>query len=79
VVIEVRLYATLRRYAPAEAPAGVFSKVVAENTDLGGLLTVVGIKPEQVHLLMVNGTHAELDNVLHDGDRVGLFPPIGGG
>jgi molybdopterin converting factor small subunit len=33
----------------------------------------------EIHLVFVNGRVASLDQMLQDGDRLALFPPIGGG
>ena len=79
MVVEVRLYATLRLHAPPESPAGVFTAMLPEGSDLAALLAVLAIDPAKVHLRMVNGVSAEMGTVLKENDRVGLFPPIGGG
>jgi sulfur-carrier protein len=34
---------------------------------------------KEVHLIFVNGRHAQSSTRLMDGDTVALFPPIGGG
>jgi molybdopterin converting factor small subunit len=34
---------------------------------------------DSVKLIFVNGVHAKVDTALNDGDRLGLFPPVGGG
>ena len=77
--IEVRLFATLREYAPKEANAGVFSTTLPDGGTVGTLLEAIGIDSEQVHLRMVNGAGVEDDHLLRENDRVGLFPPVGGG
>ena len=72
--ISVKCYATLARYAPEggvfEAPAG---------TTAGQLVQALGLEPDDVKILFVNNAHADPARVLADGDRVGLFPAIGGG
>ena len=77
--IEVRLYATLREHAPAGAVTGVFSVMLPDSSTLAALLTQIGIAPERVHLRMVNGVGATDAQILQENDRVGLFPPVGGG
>lgn len=77
--LEVRLYATLREYAPLGAVAGVFSHVLPDGGTVAGLTAALGIGENKVHMRMVNGVGVDGDHVLKDGDRVGLFPPIGGG
>ena len=77
--IEVRLYAGLRAES-VRSSGDVFSVPLAEGATLSDLLAHLGIQPDLVHLAIVNG------QILHDraarladGDRVALFPPIGGG
>lgn len=76
--IEVRLYATLRLLHP-EAPAGVMTVELPERSTVADLLGRIGVDPAKIHILMVNGVGQEPDIMLRDGDRVGLFPPVGGG
>jgi len=47
------------------------------STDL--ILGVVIVAAAAVAIFMVNGRQSSLDTELRDGDRVGLFPLIGGG
>ena len=77
--VEVRLYATLRELAPDDAKAGVFLLTLPENATLGFLLTAIGIEAKKVHMRIVNGIMSSDDQVLKENDRIGLFPPIGGG
>ncbi len=37
------------------------------------------IGEDEVHLIFVNSARAGLDTELKDGDRLGLFPAVGGG
>ena len=46
---------------------------------MGQLLAKLAIPAGEVKIAMVNGVSAELTQVLAAGDRVGLFPPVGGG
>ena len=77
--IEVRLYATLRAYSPAGHPTGVFPLTLPDAGTVGSLLDVIGIGAEKVHLMMVNGVGVTDEHILKENDRVGLFPPVGGG
>ncbi len=43
------------------------------------LLSALSIPREEIGLLLVNGTYAEMDTVLHNDDEVNLFPHIEGG
>ncbi len=77
--VEVRLYAVLRQQAPAGFASGVFPVSLPEGGTVAELLEAIKVAPAEVHMIMVNGRGNALKTVLHDGDRVGLFPPVGGG
>ena len=76
--IEVRLYATLRRYVPS-AVRGVFSLEVIQECSVSELLQTIAVDLEEVHIIMINGVASTLESILHDGDRLGVFPAVGGG
>ena len=78
MVLEVRLFATLRRYAPTSLN-GVMTLDVPECITVLDLVKQLKIDPKEIHLIMINGLGREFEEILTDGDRVGLFPPIGGG
>jgi molybdopterin converting factor small subunit len=46
---------------------------------LGEVIDSLGVPREAVAIFMVNGRQSRLDTELGDGDRVGLFPLVGGG
>ncbi|MDR3568861.1 MAG: MoaD/ThiS family protein [Syntrophobacteraceae bacterium] len=76
--IEVRLYATLRRFAPT-AEGGILFVDVAEGATAADAIATVKVDADEVHLLMINGRNCPAGQALCEGDRLGLFPPIGGG
>ncbi len=78
--IELNLYASLARYLPREtgAPRNQI-RDVAEGTTIRELLLHLRVPMVRVKLLFLNGLHAHGDEVLKDGDRVGVFPPVAGG
>lgn len=78
MVVEVRLYATLRRYTPAN-PNGVITVELPDGSTVLDLVKAIKIDPAEIHLIMINGTGCELEKIVSNGDRVGLFPPVGGG
>ena len=77
--IEINLYATLSRNLPDRS--GRKSQIIelVDDTSVGELLHQLSIPNESVKLIFINGVHAGMDAVLKDGDRLGVFPPIGGG
>ena len=52
---------------------------VPEGMTIRQLRDHIGINPAMPLLVMVNNHHEPENFVLHAGDRVGMFPPIGGG
>jgi len=73
--IELKCYATLAPLTPSNADA---FPIHSGETVLD-LLSRLSIPAEEVKIVFVNGLSAELDKTLSDGDRVGVFPPVGGG
>jgi molybdopterin converting factor small subunit len=49
-----------------------------EGQTVGDLIARVGIAREDVKIAFVNSRITDLDEVLADGDRVGLAPAVGG-
>ena len=78
MIVEVRLYATLRRCSP-ESPGGVLSVEVSRGDSVAELLGKMNIAAGEVHIVLINGVISNLESILHDGDRIGLFPAVGGG
>ncbi len=77
--IEVNLYATLKRYMKNE-PGGKSSAIdVEDGTCVKDMIQKLKISADLVKLIFINGVHAKRDTILKDGDRLGLFPPVGGG
>lgn len=74
MLIRVKLYASFRlrlfNEAERECPSGVS---VAEAALL------LGIAPEEIGIMLVNGKHAKLSDPLQEGDLLSLMPQIGGG
>ncbi len=73
-MLEVRLFANFRdnRDKKVFLDANDFSNVQQ-------ILDHIGIKREEVAILLVNGIHSKADMRLKDEDIVALFPPIAGG
>jgi molybdopterin converting factor small subunit len=73
--IDIRLFAGLQHYNPP-SPA---SHPIREGTTIRALLRELDIPDDKAKLLFVNGVKSDLDSKLRNGDRVGIFPPVGGG
>ncbi len=78
--IKVKLFATLTAFAPhGEAAGEPFEVELPEGSDIADLWHKLGIPQEEVKVSFVNGVARSQYYALHDGDEVGIFPPIGGG
>lgn len=77
--IEVNLFATLMKYNTAEDGGKTTFIQMEEGTTILQLMEELKIPRNEVKLRFLNGIGAKEDAVLKDGDRLGLFPPVGGG
>lgn len=77
--LQVRLSASLRRLAPGYDPLRGLEVDWRPGLTVAGLLAHLGIAPQEVKIIMLNGRAAGLEDPLVDSDRVGLFPAVGGG
>lgn len=72
--ITVKCFATLSDRQPENDSEYDFRGIT-----LGDLLAELAIDQDEVALLFVNNLHSEPKRELVEGDRVGIFPPVGGG
>ncbi len=75
--LTVRLYASLRDHAPSGQSDLTIE--MADGATVADVVARLGIPPEIVRKVFVDGIAQDPDRVLHDGDEVGMFPPIAGG
>lgn len=72
--ITVKLFATFRvgrfKEDVRDYPPGTECCQVAED---------LGISPDALGVILVNGRHAPVDRPLEEGDTLSLFPLVGGG
>lgn len=72
--IQVKTFATLKKFEPENAMLDIH-----EGAKLADVLETLGIPAEEVKLLFVNGVHSKLDTAINPGDKISLFPAVGGG
>lgn len=75
VTIDLRLYASLASHMPANAQ----HYPITPGITVISVLQEIRVPLEDVKLIFVNGVRAEAQQILTGGERVGIFPPIGGG
>ena len=73
--ITLKLFATLRTYLPDDADR----YAVAPGTTVADIVRDLEIPAKDAKLIFINSIRKELDTPVQDGDRLGIFPPVGGG
>lgn len=73
--ITVKCYATLSAYQPDNAE----NFPLTEGETVASLIQRLGIAPEEVKITFVNSRSVEVNTTVNTGDRVGIFPAVGGG
>jgi molybdopterin converting factor small subunit len=75
IYVQLRLFASLRHLTPPNADQFPLSP----DQTIHDLLVTLDVPMDEVQLVFVNGVKQDVTCPLKDGDRVGIFPPIGGG
>ena len=73
--IQLKLFATLNRFTPPSAD----SYSIDAGISVHKLLEQLNIPEKKARLIFIDGVKADLDATLDGGERVGIFPPVGGG
>jgi molybdopterin converting factor small subunit len=73
--ITLKLYATLQSFLP---PSGEVCPITP-GTTVQDLLLQLNLPVEKAKLIFIDGMKADLSSRLNGGERVGVFPPVGGG
>lgn len=73
--IEIKCFATLAQFVPENGD----NYPIAAGETVKSLLDKLGIPESDVSLMFINSSRAYLESELKDNDRVGIFPPVGGG
>ncbi len=76
----VKLFATLRQYAPAGTGIGVpFEVQLPESSSIADLVAALRLPAHEVKVVFVAGRICPEEHILTADAEVGIFPPIGGG
>jgi sulfur carrier protein ThiS len=79
IEVEARLYATFGARAGTAVPGEPVRVTLPDEATVADLLARLALQPDEVRILLVNGRSQPPSHPLTGGDRVALFPPIGGG
>ncbi|CAO0823056.1 MoaD/ThiS family protein [Desulfarculales bacterium] len=77
--LEIRLSASLRRQVPGYDLLRGLAWAWEPGLNVAALLARLDLNPQDVKIIMINGRAGSPASPLADGDRVGLFPAMGGG
>ena len=75
VKIQLKLYATLRKFAPGDDD----EINIEPGSSVSDILKQLGIPDIEAKLIFINGKKGAIDTILKGGERLGIFPPVGGG
>ena len=73
--IRLELLATLKRYEPD--CTGKYA--IKPGIQVRDILNKLDIPEYEVNLVFIDGKKGNLNSTLKGGERLGLFPPLGGG
>jgi sulfur-carrier protein len=77
--IELRLFASFASRVPSGTPGNTCFMEVEDGSSVKDLLKLLNIGLDEPKIMFRNGIHTSADDIVLDGDRVALFPPIAGG
>ena len=77
--ITVKLYASLSKLMPDGGSLDGVDVDVREGIKVNDLLKELKVPNDEIKIIFLNGVHARGDEMLKEGDRVAVFPPVAGG
>jgi len=77
--IKVFLSSTLRQYIPGYDPLAGAEFSLERKTTVFELCKLMNIPQVKIKIIIVDGRNESFDYELRGDERVGLFPPVGGG
>lgn len=77
--VEIRVFATLRRYLPTLGIGDPKIVEVKPGTTLDEIREMLDLPADEVKVIMRNNLHAEPNDEAKDGDRITYIPAVAGG
>jgi molybdopterin synthase sulfur carrier subunit len=77
--LKIFLSSTLRKYVPGYEPTNGVSFIVDGERTVTDICKQMNIPADKIKIIMVDGKSKSPDHILKGDERVGLFPPVGGG
>lgn len=69
-----RFYAELNDFLPSRRRQVTFPYVFANHNTIKHLIESLGVPHTEVDLILVNGESVDFSHIVHDGDRVSVYP-----
>ena len=73
--IQLKLYATLKAFMPSQGE----EYPITPGMTVRDLLTQLKLPEDNAKLIFIDGTQGDVSSKLTGGERVGIFPAVGGG
>ena len=77
--VYVKLYALLRKHHPGPNRSIPIEVELPEGATVADLTPALNLPPGLVRSVFINNEARDAKSVLHEGDQIGLFPPVVGG
>lgn len=77
--VHIKLSTTLRDHVPGYNPLEGITLDLDAPATAAELAEKLHLPIQDIKIVMLNGTHADLASVVSDGDRLAFFPAVGGG
>ena len=75
VHIKINLFASLKKFTPVSSDSYPVKPGITVKT----LLEELCVPEDEVKLVFIDGVKHDLASILKGGERVGIFPAVGGG
>ena len=77
--IEVRVFATLRKYLPKLGVGEAKPVELPEGATFEDLREILSLPLDEIKVIMRNGIQTEMGEMIEDGARIAYIPAVGGG
>ncbi len=79
MALDVYLYASLAKYLPRQTGDKLVQIPAIPGGTARDILRQLRVPEKEVKLIFINGVRRDPEAQIKDGDRIGFFPPVGGG
>ena len=79
ILVNVKLFATLRRYYPNYDPEKGIDVKVEDGSTIEKLIQTLQLPGNEARVILINGKSKMTTDIIEDGDQINIFTPLGGG